>query len=342
MFKNKTIILLLVFFVFTPCVVFASWSLGDYVDDFGDETGEHFIFTTTEGIFSNSATSNSTSPMRIIVEISGAIPQAYIEFQPHAYGWNNPVEEFYNNSTAVFKFKDDSGNITTINTSNSEYAHNWNLISSEDAVKIINLFRNNKTVKISIKIESFSFNYTIDCSDFMRAYSDYFPSGTKVETGKWSLEYANSSNSSYDFCSASISLETSFRKNDAICTYHVQGRPDDPSSYPSLSFTMTVKDLESGLYYTPKNIPGSAYGIECDKISFTVGKKNYTFESRHSIIPYYGIREDKYGIYLNSTKLYEVLKSGETLVVDLYTTEGDCITIKTSASEFLKYVTYPY
>jgi len=36
------------------------WGIGDYVDDFGDKTGEHYIYQVVYGTFSNSATAGST------------------------------------------------------------------------------------------------------------------------------------------------------------------------------------------------------------------------------------------------------------------------------------------
>jgi hypothetical protein len=344
MLKNKVVLFLVVFLVFSPCLLFSSWNLGNYVDDFGDDTGEHFITTAIEGKFSNSATSSSNSPMRILIKISGDVPQARITFEPHAYSWDNPVEDFYDDSTATIKFKDDAGNVITITRSNSKYGHNWNLITQQDAVKIINLFRKNKTVKVSIKIESYSFNYTVDCSDFLSVYDAYFPSDTKVETGKWDVSFSESSYSDYDFCSASINFESSLRKAYIIGTYSVNGYPDDSSDYPSISFDLSVKDSDSGLFYTPNTYPDSNKEVKFNKISFTVGKENYTYtDSYASKYPYFSLSNTSYGgIYMEISKLHDVLKSGQTVVIDLYTTEGDVISYTTSASEFLKYVTYPY
>ena len=341
--KNKVALFLIVFLVFTPCFLFSSWKLGNYVDDFGDETGDHFIYTTAEGTFSNSATSSSFSPLRITLDISGDLPAAAITFEPHAYSWDNPVENFYNNSTATIKFKDDAGNVTTVTSSNSRYANNWNVIIQQDAVTIVNLFRKNKTLKISIKIESYTFNYTVDCSDFLKVYDSYYPSVKNGETGKWNISYSISDFNTYEFCSASIDFESTLRKKDIIGTYSITGYPANSSSFPSLSFDFIVIDSDSGLYYPSNTYPDSSKTVLFSKISFTVGEKNYTFtETLPSSYLYHRIKDDKSDNYINQTKLVDTLKSGQTLVIDLYTTEGDLLSFTTSAQEFLEKITDQY
>ena len=47
-----------------------SWSTGNYVDEFGDNTGEGFIRLTTYGYFSNSATTDSR--LRVVMNPSSS------------------------------------------------------------------------------------------------------------------------------------------------------------------------------------------------------------------------------------------------------------------------------
>lgn len=340
----KKTILLVVFILFVSFFLSATWNIGEVVDDFGDPTGEGFLYSLTNGTFGNSATSNSTSPMRVYIDFNdSSMPTAVVVFEPHAYDWDNPVEDFYDSSVATIKFKDDAGNVTSITSSNSKYGHNWNRLGGQDAIKVINLFLKNKTIKVSIKIESYSYNFTIDCSDFASAYSKFKPTAN-LETNKWNLRYSESSvNSNYQYITASILFDTTLRNAKCYGEFSLSGRPSDPEDYPYLSFNLYLEDKETGLFCSPTYYDGTSKEIKYNKISFTVGKKNFTFtDSYASKYFMVGIKEDKYNIYMDSGKLYDVLSSGSMVTIDIYTTEGDKLSFTTSASEFLKYSKYPY
>lgn len=47
------------------------WGIGNYVDDFGDDTGEHFIYQVVYGTFSNTATAGSTLKVTLRFTKSG-------------------------------------------------------------------------------------------------------------------------------------------------------------------------------------------------------------------------------------------------------------------------------
>lgn len=65
------------------------WAIGDYVDDFGDKTGKHFVYQVIYGIFSNSATAGSTLGVRLKFvgsHIKNIEPYFYIECDEYADG----------------------------------------------------------------------------------------------------------------------------------------------------------------------------------------------------------------------------------------------------------------
>lgn len=63
------------------------WKIGDYVDDFGNPTGRHFVELEIDGFFSNSATSSSKLSIRF--RIKGKVPSDEV----NAFG--NYYYEFY-------------------------------------------------------------------------------------------------------------------------------------------------------------------------------------------------------------------------------------------------------
>lgn len=321
-----------------PFFIFSGWNLGDYVDDFGDPTGSKYIFTDSIGTFSNTATSESSSAIRIIIDVLDTPPSAVLVFEPHDYDWNNPVKEFSTSSTARFKFKDEAGNVTTI--SNVNRVGYWNYISGQDAIKIINLFQRNKTIKLVISIESYSYSYALDCSNFSEKLSRYMPQ--RFEIGKWSIEYSKSF-TGFEHALATVIYETSLRKTPLFGCFSVKGWPDDSSDYPTLCFWLEREDQESGLFTKETQYADSKKDIKYSKISFTVGKKNYTYKykSPTSIIDIW-VKAEKSNRSINSTKLFEVLNSGPNAVIDIVTSEGDTMSFSVPSSELLEYLKYPY
>ena len=51
--------ILIPLFVLSYLISFAQWDIGNYVDDFGEETEERFLHQTVSGTFSNSASTNA-------------------------------------------------------------------------------------------------------------------------------------------------------------------------------------------------------------------------------------------------------------------------------------------
>lgn len=155
--------------------LFATWRVGDIVDDFDDPTGDHFVYSTLEGTFSNTATSSSKTDIRLCQEfVKDTVPAVRWIFEIHNYNWDNPVENFYSDSTATIKIKADDGTVTTFSKSNSKYGTYWNIIAGKDARTLTKLLISNKTLKFSITIEKTKYSFTVDCSGYSEVFHSVF------------------------------------------------------------------------------------------------------------------------------------------------------------------------
>ena len=75
-----------------------SWSTGNYVDEFGDNTGEGFIQLTTYGYFSNSATTDSR--LRVVMMLSdGKIDKPWFRF--YEYDGKNAVKGVFSDANPI-------------------------------------------------------------------------------------------------------------------------------------------------------------------------------------------------------------------------------------------------
>lgn len=105
-------IFLVIILLLVSLGLFAEWQIGDFIDDFGDITGEHFLYCMAEGTFSNSATSNSPCIVRVVANLNNVYLVPYVskfEFEIHEYNNDNPVQEFYEDSKSIIRIKDDLG-----------------------------------------------------------------------------------------------------------------------------------------------------------------------------------------------------------------------------------------
>ena len=323
--KAKFFTVLLSVLIFVSSALFATWNIGDFVDDFEDPTGEHFLFTTVWGTFSNTATRKSDSPFRIIVYISDdEFPYAIVQLEPHTYDWDDPVDDFYDDSTAVIKIKDEKGDVHTFYTENSEDGHYWNYIQNEDAISIVDLFRTNNTVKIYIQIESYTFNYTLDCSDFVSVYDDFFPD-VNLAVNEWSV----SANADTGFVYATIVLSEFYEESYYLEIETLGDSIRDENPFV-LSFNLYLEDQESGLY---DNFEDSV-----EKIIFSSVSDNSEYMHQYQFDYTYVIDLGN----IDWDGFCEVLGDGEELTIEVYTKDGDVLTFRTSGPEFLKYMKYPY
>ena len=68
------------------------WKIGDYVDDFGDPTGEHYVYQNIIGSFSNSATSNSS--LKVFVKVYRFQDRIHVDFKYDEY-CNGTIDDTY-------------------------------------------------------------------------------------------------------------------------------------------------------------------------------------------------------------------------------------------------------
>lgn len=61
------------------------WKIGEYVDDFGEPTGERFLYANVMGVFSNSATAQSPLRVKVKVYSDGSIGLSYDEYNNGTY-----------------------------------------------------------------------------------------------------------------------------------------------------------------------------------------------------------------------------------------------------------------
>lgn len=171
----KRLSLLLIIGLFLLSGLSATWNVGNIVDDFDDPTGEHFVYATVEGTFSNTATTSSKTVIRLCQEfVKDTAPAVRWILEIHNYNWDNPVEDFYSDSTATIKIKADDGTITTFSKSNSKYGTYWNIIAGQDARTLTKLLSSNKVLKFSITIEKTKYSFTVDCSGYSEVFHSVY------------------------------------------------------------------------------------------------------------------------------------------------------------------------
>ena len=61
------------------------WKIGEYVDDFGEPTGEKFLYANVLGVFSNSATARNILGVKVKVFNDGSIGLYYDEYNDGTY-----------------------------------------------------------------------------------------------------------------------------------------------------------------------------------------------------------------------------------------------------------------
>lgn len=282
--RKLTVLLIMLFSVE---LLFASWQIGNYVDDFGDNTGEHFAYTWIDGNFSNSATSNSNCRVRIIGNINaqnnGLTHMVTWEFEIHEYG-NNPPNGFYSDSSAVIRVKDDAGKVYTFKTSNTEYFKNWNCLTGQDAITFYNLITSNKNIKVAISIENTKYNFTIGCSDAKPILDDLYMQSNNsldIETytvwGKvyWEKEVHEAMISIFGDYPAFYWQYEDCKKNDNIVnrlSFSVDSKDMEKNGYPNVSIYLYQYSTTDGRFYL--------FNADTDKIKairFSCNGENFLF-----------------------------------------------------------------
>lgn len=88
------------------------WSIGNYVDEFGEPTKESYITGRTQGTFSNSATEGSELNVDILID-----SKSKISIQLYEYASNNPVKSGISGSYRI-KVKSSDNKTATLDAYN--------------------------------------------------------------------------------------------------------------------------------------------------------------------------------------------------------------------------------
>ncbi len=143
-----------------------SWECGEYTDEFGDPTGNKYVITKTYGTFSNSATTNSTLYAAVQIDNDD------IGIMLWEYG-RNLVKGTFDSENYSITILDQSGTkhyftATIYKGSTRVY------FKDADRNNVINLIKNNDTLKIYLKTTKHSIStylFTIDTKGFSSLYN---------------------------------------------------------------------------------------------------------------------------------------------------------------------------
>ena len=95
--------------VMLSLTAYSQWEIGNYVDEFGEETEERFLHQTVSGTFSNSATTNAKCAY--FIEHNKKEKVLGISIYPYD---GNSMESFYEDTFQDVKIKKPSGELVTI------------------------------------------------------------------------------------------------------------------------------------------------------------------------------------------------------------------------------------
>lgn len=155
------------------------WSTGNYVDEFGDRTGDGFVKLTTYGYFSNSATTDSK--LRVAMMLSdGEIDEPWFRF--YEYDGRNAVKGVFSDSNPIrCRVKVNESNIFPIGLYQAQgwdYFHIDNNNKKKDAnvQKLRNLIQDGEIAKFSCYRERYSsqkYQFDLDFKYFSNAQRKY-------------------------------------------------------------------------------------------------------------------------------------------------------------------------
>lgn len=140
----------------------SKWEISSFVDDFGEKTGDNFIWTHAEGTFSNSATKDSYLYAELLVTPNKAA--LYL----HEYRKNNPAVKFIGGG--VIAMKNSAGK-----TIHLRRLSDWNTsggIKIRD-VRTLREFLKESTGKIKAAVKdkySSTYKFTIDTEGYKYMY----------------------------------------------------------------------------------------------------------------------------------------------------------------------------
>jgi|GEM_PF-5689654 len=147
------------------------WEMGEFVDEFKLPTGDKYLsYTDYNGQFSNSATTNSE--LTAILQVT----EDWIGIMLFEYGWGSAVKGIFDYEYYDITILDD--NRVRHEFDGTLYEDSTRIMfNSVDENKVINLIRNNKTIKIYVsggKYTTSSYLFEVDCTGFSDIYDATF------------------------------------------------------------------------------------------------------------------------------------------------------------------------
>ena len=171
---KKTIVLLVVALLAVSALS-AAWETGRTEGDLFYPEGDGFVSTTVAGTYSGP----SSFPSAAMIRITETIEPYYLTYVSwvldiHPGSFNFPLKEYNEDSTAVIRITAEDGSETVINTSNKFYGTYWNCIFAEDARLLTRVMLAHTKLAFEISIEGDTYNFTVDCSDYNRAFHSMY------------------------------------------------------------------------------------------------------------------------------------------------------------------------
>lgn len=336
---KKTIIFFLTFIMVFPA--FASWEIGKVMDEFGDPTGESFIYYLTNGTFSNSATSSSDCYVRVHPEFEYK-PFAQINswtFDIHNYNWDQPLISY--SGTPIYRVKDDSGMIYSFGKKYTAYTP-WNCLFSNEAKDFTELLKNNENLKLVAYIGNTTYRFNIDCSNFSEILTEYKKS-MNPDIGNWNEIIMTKDDYEVSYLLASITGDTpknasrkyekyelfNFDGKEYICYYRLERNADYQDE-----LELTIK-----LYYLDEN----SETVSTTKIKEIIfigndGKKTTVENDNTDYFPVpKGVVVEEY--YNNKNSLnntLDIIRNGEAYIKFVFM-DGSFIGYTTDGKDFYAY-----
>ncbi len=338
---KKTISIFILLLVMIP--IFATWETGVVVDEFGDPTGDYFLYYKSNGTFSNSATSSSTCVYRIypVIEVKPDVAIVRWEFDIHNYDWSNPI--INGSGVPRYRIKDDAGNTYTFGKKYTS-ATPWNALYNEQSESFTELLSSNQKLKVVIYIDNTTYNLTIDCSDFNSAY-EKFKSNFEDKIGYWNtviktkddyyfsiqLDEIMGKKSYYASAMYEKYEKFSCRNKTYICYYKIQ-RNNDYSG--EIDFTVKLYDL----YETSSKKTSSG---KIKKITFKTNTLEASINNDNMSTSYYGVAVEEYFNNSKTTSMDSVihlLQSQDKTTIEFEMLDGNIISYMIDGTEFLEYL----
>jgi len=129
--------------VMLSVTAYSQWEIGNYVDEFGEETEERFLHQTVSGTFSNSATTNAKCAY--FIEHNKKEKVLGISIYPYD---GNSKEWFYEDTFQDVKIKKPSGELVTIEAFCFD---GMIFFGEEEYVQLMDVLKERGEYKVSMK-----------------------------------------------------------------------------------------------------------------------------------------------------------------------------------------------